>query len=146
MLPNHWVGRLLPGGERITSIDEIIRRISNHQQSNGLAYNSTDPAGPLPLQGKPPSWAPRDITELPNDANERTPIRYEPMVMEEIAKDEAKRQLTLSTPQNLTQTSTGSINGDPARDPNHSSTSQIHPRSLRLNDGGMTMITRCGAR
>jgi hypothetical protein len=137
MLPNHRVGRLLPGGKGITSINKVIRRILNHLQAKGLAYNSTDPAGPLPCQGKPPSWVPKDITKLPSRANERTPIQYELMVMEEIAKDEAKQQSTLTTPPNLTRTSTASINRDPAVDPNHSSTSQTHPRSLGLDDGGM---------
>jgi hypothetical protein len=59
------------------------------------------------------------------------------MVMEEIDKDDAKQQLTLTTPPNLTHTSTASINGNPVRDPNHSSKSRIHPHSLGLDDGGM---------
>jgi hypothetical protein len=59
------------------------------------------------------------------------------MVMDEIAKNETKQQLTLTTPPNLTQTSSASINGNLAADPNHSSTSQIDPQSQGLDDVGM---------
>jgi hypothetical protein len=101
-----------------------------HWQAKGLAYDSSDPTGPLPCQGKPPKWVPKDITELPSDTNDQTPIWYEPVVMEGIARDEAKQQATLTTPPNLTQTNT---TGNPALDPNHSSTSRIQPRSLGLD-------------
>jgi hypothetical protein len=130
MASHHWVGQNLPDGERITSVKEIIKQISEHRQAKGLAYDSSNPTGHLPRQGRPPKWVPKDITELPHDTNDRTPIRYEPVVMEGIAKDEAKRQATLTTPPNLTRTNT---TGDPALDPNHSSTSRIQPQSLGLD-------------
>ena len=48
--PDHWIGRYLPNGHRISSMEEVILLMANHQANKSLFFNPSNPMGPLPRQ------------------------------------------------------------------------------------------------
>ena len=98
--PAHWVGRTLPNGVKVDSIEMIAYMVANHRVENQRYFNPDDPMGPTPRSHLPrKKFAPevervKLMSEIPPE-EDRTPVRYgsiyRPMTRLEYAQEHATR-------------------------------------------------------
>ena len=81
--PKHWIGKTLPGGNKIPNFVALVMYITNWRKEKYERLNAGDPMGPLPYQPplrEPDGSIPQQVPQEPSfqdvPEEDRTPVRY----------------------------------------------------------------------